>query len=104
MIKNLMLRLSGVAMIAFGFAPAMVAVLKTLPVSFSAALCDLYHPLWLWECAWRWTPALRLPMESWGDLGSSIPGLLALSSVGIGLVIVLQKEKRPPRRRWEDKP
>ena len=104
MFKGILFRLLGLAIAIIAFAPAAVAVLKGQPPFFARVFRGLYHPIWWWRWVWAQMPAIRAPWSSWSDFGWSLPGLLSVACLGIGLGLLLHSKKRQPRRHWEDEP
>ncbi len=104
MIKAILVRLLGLVIAATAFAPALVAALKGVPFDLVANFRGLYHPLWWWGWVWGWMPALRVPWNSWADVGWSLPGIVAVGIVGVGLALAFGKRRKKTVRRWEERP
>jgi hypothetical protein len=104
MIKSLAVRLGGLVLAVVAFVPAVVTVFKNLPLAFVSAFRPLYHPLWWWRWVAAWMPAIRAPWKTASDAWVSLPGLLAVAAVAIGLGIFFHRNSRHPPRNWEDEP
>ena len=104
MIKTLFVRLSGLVLASFAFAPAVTAILKGEPPVVSRFFNNLYVPLWWWRWVWKWMPAVRLPIETWADLISSLPGIFAIGFVTVGTVVAFGTGNDGAARRWEGRP
>ena len=102
MIKSLMIRVCGLILAVIAFPPALVSLLKGVPPPFSTALLAPRSLFWRWLRTWM--PAIHYPILSWNDVWWSLPGILAVGIVGVGLAIAFGKRNKPVPLRWEDEP
>ena len=104
MIKRLLLRMLGLLLAAVAVPPAAVSLLKACPFPVARAFGAFFQPVWLWKWVWGWMPALQFPWQTWADILWSLPGLVALALLGVGLAMAFGPSNGKPRKKWEDEP
>ena len=98
---NLFRRLIGLFMALIAFAPATVAILETTLVDFVDDFHFLYRPIWWWRWVAGWMPCPR-PWNSVFDALWSLPAVVAVATFGVGVMLMIYSDTRPPRS-WEDR-
>ena len=100
--RSFSIRVAGLLLAILSFAPALDTMLNASPIDLVPLFRPFYHPLWWWRWVGSWMPTIRFPWKSFADVIQSLPGLFALSVVGMGLAVCFHRNRRP-RQRWEDR-